>query len=93
MKDQLDLLKKRSGIILREATDLRLRNWSLEASVRLGCSVASNFRARVVGIPSSFGDMINKEMDRTRGALAVTVTASVAEMSDNVAQVLKDLSD
>lgn len=40
VKDELEMKMKSSGVLLREAGDLKLSNRSFKASVGLGCSAA-----------------------------------------------------
>lgn len=66
---ELELIEKRSGIILREVGDLRLSNRSFEASVGLSHSFTWTLQASVVGVYSRFGEMFEREMTRTRDSL------------------------
>lgn len=59
----------------------------------LGRSAAFNLQTSVVWVSSRFGEMFDREMARTRDDLAVATSVSVAELSENGAQVSTELTD
>lgn len=69
MQYQLDLLKKRSWLILREAGYLRLINLSVEVSVGSGLSATSTIRNNVVGFPSNLEKFSTKRWLETETPL------------------------
>lgn len=93
LQDQLDLLNRMSGVILREASEILFSNRSLKYSVGFCRRGTSTLRASAVGVSSCFGEMFDKEMVQTREALSVADTESVAEISDNGAQVSTEVAD
>lgn len=65
LRREPSILQTISGVILIEAADINILNRSLEDSVKLGRSEASDFRSSVVGVSARFREMFEREMDST----------------------------
>lgn len=80
LRDQLDLLENCRGVKISETGEMWLRNLSLEASIGFGSSAALTLRASAVVVSSRFGEMFDKEMDRTQEAHEFSTGTSTSEL-------------